>query len=112
MGVRATAGNGFWERIERIVPAIVLVVSLSGCGRTTKTIETPGHQVFLPAIRIHRDCWWLVQHADYVQAVQRCQARVWREHVEQARVLMPDDCVAPEPEDFVPGPTETPVCEP
>lgn len=85
-----------------------LLLALVGCravGVETDTTFT----VFVPAVA--HDCSSVARHGDFVQAVQRCQARVWREHVEQARVLMPGDCATPEPVDYVVelAPTGTPA---
>lgn len=88
-------GPGAWgRRLRGVGVLLLLVVVLAGC-RPAEVVETQewAGRVFLPlAPQGEAMCTKLCRHVRMIEAQTRCEAEVWRQHVEEARVVMPDDC--------------------
>ena len=72
---------------------LVAALLLAGCRSVNVETEPVTGQVFLPLVpQGEAMCTKLCRHVRMIEAQTRCKAEMWRQHVEEARVLMPDDC--------------------
>lgn len=87
------------QRLKRKAPILVALLLLLVSCRKQQVREQVVYTLWLPYIA--HDCSWIAVHADYVQAVVRCEDRILRERFEGQRVIMPGACSTPEPQDYV-----------
>jgi len=71
---------------------LLALLLLAGCRSVDVQVE-PAGRVFLPLVpQGEAMCAKLCRHVAMIDAQTRCEAEMWRLHIEEARVLMPDDC--------------------